>query len=373
MRGTGLWFIGMLLLGTLGAGRSLAATGDIVATFPGLEVSQFTRQPNSPYMYATLPSQNSVAVFNTQTLALEGTYFVGSSPRGMAFSPDGSQLYVANSSSNFLAVFNTASRSVTRSLLMPEVPRDVEVGNGNRLFVLGTDHLMQIDATTGASAGPNLPVHTYGGMLEISPNRNTLFYGDTGLSPASLYKIDVTTTNAVKLWESPHGGLSGENGQDLTISADGSFISYPCGAGQGGYQIAKYDTATMAILGSFKTGAYPREIAFSPDGAVAYATHTAGEIDLFSTSTFLPLGKFNVPSSSGDRQTAHEMLASGSGRYLFAAVSDYGGPYNVLVYDTGILVPEPGTYLLALTGCGTLLAIAVHRRRRDRSGVNTHS
>ncbi len=47
-------------------------------------------------MYATIPSQNSVAIINTNTLAAE-TVFVGSGPTNLAFSPDGSKAYIANS------------------------------------------------------------------------------------------------------------------------------------------------------------------------------------------------------------------------------------------------------------------------------------
>src|SRR5207249_1072533 len=118
-------------------------------------------------------------------------------------------------------------------------------GNQNRLFVLGSDAIYQINASTGASAGPSIDggtsVFVYSGALEISPDRNTLYYADFGLSPASMYKIDVSTSTPALLLETPFG-TAGENGQDLTLSHDGSFISYACGYGQGGYRIAKYRT-----------------------------------------------------------------------------------------------------------------------------------
>src|SRR5690349_12019798 len=55
-----------------------------IRVFNDLQAYAFAQQPGSPYMYATLPSQNSVAVINTTTLELEGTYFVGSNPLGMS-------------------------------------------------------------------------------------------------------------------------------------------------------------------------------------------------------------------------------------------------------------------------------------------------
>jgi YVTN family beta-propeller protein len=151
------------------------AFGDIVAqyTFPA---SSFVMSPTEPVMYATIPSQNSVAIINTSTLVVEDTVFVGSGPTNLAFSPDGSKAYIANSTSNFVAVFDTQSRTVIDSFVLPEQPQDVVFGTLNRLWVLGDTQIFQIDATTGASTGPNVSgVFVYSGSLEISPDRNTLY------------------------------------------------------------------------------------------------------------------------------------------------------------------------------------------------------
>lgn len=322
--------LGALLI----AKRGEAARGDIVTQYD-FAASAFAMSPTQPYMYATIPSLNSVAIINTNTLAVD-TVFVGSGPAGIALSPDGLTAYIANSSSSFVVVFNTQTRTVTNSLLIPEQPQDVVVGNQNRLFVLGTNSIFQIDATTGASAGPNIGEYyiVYSGALEISPDRNSLYYGDYGLSPSSMYKFNVSTPTATLLWESPHGP-HGSNGQDLTLSHDGSFISYACGYGQGGYKIAKFRTSDMASLGTFDTDAYPREIAFSPDDQVAYTVHTSGQIDVFDTNTFLSLG----PILAADE--ANELSVDATGKYLFASYTDtFGGGFTgIRVFDTGRVAP----------------------------------
>ncbi len=276
------WFNALLI-----AKHGEAALGDIVAQY-GFAASSFAMSPTQPYMYATIPSRNAVAIINTNTLAVENTIFVGSGPANIAFSPDGLTAYIANSTSNFLVVFDTQTRAVKNSLLTPEQPKDVVFGNQNRLFVLGSDSIFQINATTGASAGPSIGSgFIYGGALEISPDRNRLYYADFGLSPSTMYKFNVSTSTPALLLQTPFGTV-GSNGQDLTLSHDGSFISYATGSGQNGYQIAKFRTADFASLGAFDTGAYPRQIAFSPDDLVAYTVHTDGQIELFSTNTFLP-------------------------------------------------------------------------------------
>ena len=332
-----------------------AAFGDVVAQYR-FAASSFAMDPAGPYMYATIPSQNAVAIINTNTLAIENTVFVGSDPTNLAFSPDGSTAYITDSTSDFITVFNTSSQTVTNSLLLPEEPQDVVFGNQNRLFVLGQSTIFQIDATTGASAGPNLTgVSISGGELQISPDRNSLYYGDYGISPASLYKFNISTTSPSLTWKTPFGAM-GSNGQDLTISHDGSFISYATGSGQNGYQIAKIRTSDHAILGSFNIGPYPRVIAFSPDDQLAYAVHTEGEIDLFNTNTFLGNGKILASGQATD------LAVDSTGRYLFASYNDPSSGFTgIRVFDTGI-VPEPSC--LVLMGIGALVSALGFRRKR---------
>ena len=227
--------------------------GDVVEQY-SFPASSFAMSPTQPLMYATIPSQNSVAIINTNTLAVEDTVFVGSRPVNLAFSPNGLKAYIANSASNFVVVLDTQSRTVVNSFLLPQHPQDVVFGNQNRLWVLGEDQIYQIDATTGASTGPsggfNGGVFVYSGSLEISSDGNTLYYGDYGLSPSTMYKINVSGAAPVLVRETPFG-TGGENGQDLALSHSGNFICYATGAGQNNYDIAKFRTSDFASTGSF--------------------------------------------------------------------------------------------------------------------------
>ena len=287
-------------------------------------------------MYATIPSENSLAIINATTLAVEDTVFVGSGPANLAFFPNGSKAYIANSTSNFVAVFDTQTRTVIDSFLLSEQPQDVVFGSLNRLWVLGQTQIFQIDATTGASTGPSIGGFVvYSGALEISPDRNTLYYADYGLSPSTMYKYDVSGYTPVLVLETPFGTV-GSNGQDLTLSHNGSFICYATGSGQNNYEIAKFRTSDFATLGSFNTGPYPRQVAFSPDDLVVYTVHTAGEIDVFDANTFLSLGTM---FGSGE---GSELTVDSTGRYLFAGYLDaFWGFAGTRVFDTGRIAPTP--------------------------------
>ena len=296
------------------ANNASAAFGDLVADY-SFGASAFAMSPTEPLMYATIPSQNAVAIINTNTLVVEEMVFVGSGPVNLALSPDGSKAYIANSTSNFLVVLDTASRTVVNSFYLPEEPQDVVLGTQNRLWVLGQSKIFQIDVTTGASTGSSITNSIYGGSLEITPDGNTLYYGDYGVSPSTMYKYDASGSNAVLALQTPFGSV-GSNGQDLTLSHNGNFICYATGSGQSGYQIAKFRTSDFATVGSFNTGAYPRQVAFSPDDLVVYAVHTGGEINVFDANTFVSLGTI---SASGQ---ASDLTADSTGGYLFAGYTD---------------------------------------------------
>src|SRR5678815_5328906 len=77
------------------------------------------QDPNQPVIYATVPSLNSVAVIDSNTLAVKTTIGIGSNPRGLTLSPDGSRLYVANSGSNFVGVIDTATRQALAPIAIP--------------------------------------------------------------------------------------------------------------------------------------------------------------------------------------------------------------------------------------------------------------
>src|SRR5439155_167223 len=207
---------------------------------------------------------------------------------------------------------------------------DLAMGLINRLFVLG-DRLSQIDATTGASAGPDAPVYTYSGALRISPDRRTLFYATFGLSPGTLYKLDVSSTTPTLVWQ--NGTDIGENGEQLALSHDGSWVAYVCGYGYHGYQIPNFRTADMSLQGVFPTGPYPDCLSYSPDDKHAYALHTLypTAVDIYDVSSHAMVGQFSVVDHG------KVMTTDQTGQHLFIAFNGtYYGHTEVRAYDTGL-------------------------------------
>ena len=328
--------------------------GTLVKTFDFAAV-QFELDAANHRLYATVPSANGVAIIDTQSLSLMGIVFVGSNPFGLGLSEDGSRLYIGNRGSTVSAVtaFDTQTMSVVGNFELPVSPIDIAVGKNHIVYAsppssIPRHGIMVLDGLTGTSLGefaaaPSLTA----GLLEIAPDRTSLFWQQLGYSPSDAYKYELTGTTGSFDW----GIQTGSNGQDLAVSHNGQFFAAPNGSP---YNIRLFRASDGAVLGTLNTGAYPREIAFSPDDLYAYAVHTSGEIDVFRTDTFLPDGPISVSGK------ATELIVDETGRYVFASFES-----EVRVYATGI-VPEPSTAVIAAFGFFALLAVCLGRRRKPR-------
>lgn len=322
------------LVGTASFGTvtpAVAAPGDLVTSYALASAHSFALDPTRSRLYVTLEDSNSVAIIDTVTLQLIDTVFVGSAPRGVAVDPDGSRVFIATSGASFVAVMDADTFALLPSLPVPTNPSDVEFGSNDRLYVTPANQnvsgIMTVDATTGADLGTfNGSVSIYqNGLLEVSPDGNTLYFGNSGLSPGTAAKFDVSVSPPTLIYRNPHGDL-GSNGQDLALSSDGQNLSYAVGGGNDGYVIFMMDAASdFTVLGSFDTGAYPREVTYGPDGSTVFTVHTSGAIDVFDTSTFLEVDSY---ATQGE---ASELVVSQDGARLFAAFDD-----EVRVYETGV-------------------------------------
>jgi hypothetical protein len=152
-----------------------------------------------------------------------------------------------------------------------------------------------------------------------------------------MYKYNVSGMTPVLVRQTPFATV-GSNGQDLTLSHNGSFICYVTGTGQNLYDIAKFRTSDFASLGSFVTGPYPVALAFGPDDLEVYASVDTGSgIQIFDANTFNSLGTISGP------EVATKLAVDSTGRYLFAGYNAYYGSFTgTRVYDVS---PLPESHL----------------------------
>jgi YVTN family beta-propeller protein len=345
--------VGFISIGAIlfSANVGFGALGTLEKTF-NFNVGDMVANPDLPYVYATIPATDSLAIINSQTLAIAATVQLGISPRGIAVSPDGSKLYISNSGTSVL-VLNTGTNALTTSVPVGISTTSVAVGSNNRIWVLDPGGVEQFNASTGASTGPDASgVLLYSGAVLTSPDGNSLYYATYGLSPGDLYKFNVT--NAASPTLVYHNGADiGENGEDLVLSNDGSELAYVCGYGNGGYQIPEFRTSDMSIVTNFATGAYPDALAFSPDGKTVYALHTVypTSIDVDNAATGASTAQFPAADRGGCE------VVDNSGQDLFVAYSGtYFNDTTLKVYS----VPEPASCSIVIMAS---TALSVRRRR----------
>ena len=312
-------------LGIVLALAGLLPTCGVADSPLGTQITQFSRQvvnmvrdPDRHVVYATTTA-NSVIAINTDTMVMS-EISIGSNPQGLDVSADGSRLYVANSGSTVagLGVVDLTTFQALPSLPTPFAIRSVVSGLNGHLYILGSAQgsaITQIDSVTGAvqASVSSQSVSVYSGKLQISPDRQTLYYGNFGLSGSTLYVIDVSGSTPVRTQIS--SGNTGGNGEDLAITADGKALVYPNGGGQGyGYNIYLIPTGDInGVIGTFNVGNYPDNGAFSPDGLYFYtAPSSKNSMQAWSMTRFVEIGSFPVG-------TVGALLVDQSGKYLFAA------------------------------------------------------
>lgn len=306
-----------------------------VATFP-FAVSHFVEDPAQQVIYATEPDNDMVAVIDATTLTVTDQIPVGLTPQGLALSADGSTLYVADNGANTIDVIDTGTLTAGTPLTLPsgEFPQTVQIGTNNRLWVLTDDAIMQIDATTGASTGPNLTtgnglthLGVFTGDMRVSADGTSLYYEQFGSSPSNLYKYNVSGPDGSEVWAI----ASGSNGQDLQLSEDGTMVAAPNGAP---YDIPIYSTTNASILGTLNTGAFPSAFAFSPDDKVGYAVAESPAIQIYNLTNYTETNGINTT------QTPTQLFVDQTGAYLFASEEQAG---ITQVFATGRLIPVPPT------------------------------
>jgi DNA-binding beta-propeller fold protein YncE len=338
-------FVGLLLTACfLSTSESRGDAGQIIKTYDW-RASAFLAHPTRPIVYASLEAEDAVAIINTDSLEVNKIY-IGSEPTGMALSNDLSKLYVANRGSSSIGILDTINEVALAPLSLPTAPLDVEVGKDGRLFTLVSNkyvyaRLEQLDPETGEMVGPRFGGSFYYGELEMSPDKNRLYYGDYSLSPSDLTVYDVSTPGSTQYI---HSIRTGSSGADLALSQDGRLIAHANGSP---YSIAIYSAGDdLALLGTLETGNYPSLVAFSPDGEVAYTVNDNRGIKVWSTSTFQQTDTFagGPPKRLGVDTT---------GSLLFAS---YWGSYSssTIVMDTGRYVPEPGSSAIL---CGSSIVV----------------
>jgi YVTN family beta-propeller protein len=289
------------------------------ATF-AIAANRLLPDPSRPRIYASIPATNTIAVLRTDTRTLEKSIFVGSDPQGMAISPDGHKLFVANRGGQNIGVVDLDALIALPRLDIPLRSIDLASGMSNRLYVaaaaLATEAtpqspaLFEADSTSGAvQAVLNSGTAVADGLVQLCPDRLTLFFRGGSYDSFGLFKFDVAVATPHLLQKQTNNITQGY--VDLDLSHDGTLLF------ANGFKVATADLNT--ITGS-ATGIEPiGPSAFNLDDTVAFETDGDFGIAAFSIATGARIDTIHVSHVYNLNRNLPQLVTDGTGRYLVSS------------------------------------------------------
>jgi YVTN family beta-propeller protein len=172
----------------------------------------------------------------------------------------------------------------------------------------GGNLVAEVDVATDAIISEITGADTAEGV-SVAPNGATVYVAETG--QYHVLAVNAATKAQTKI-------EVGAYPQDVAVSPDGKLAYARVTGGDtgpgGSDVVAAIDTATNTVTHDIRVGPAPRQVVFSPNGAFAYVTTESG-IDVIGTATS------SVIRVIGDRQCPQGIAVSLDGRYS----PDYGG------------------------------------------------
>jgi len=243
-----------------------------------------TPESSSEYAYINNSSDGTVSVINTVTNNIVATIPVGTTPVGVAVTPDGKYVYIENEDSNTISVISSATNKVIATIPVGSFARgDLSVSpDGSRLYfaTFGGNNVLVINTSTNAII-TTIPVGQLPLGVIVSPDDSKLYVGNFQDGTISIIN---TSTNTVV--SSINLGLA--NGMptaplDVTISPDGSRLY---AATQNPDQVCVINTVTDKVIALIPVGLAADAITISPDGSRLYVTSQyANTVSVINTAT----------------------------------------------------------------------------------------
>jgi YVTN family beta-propeller protein len=191
--------------------------------------------PSKPVLYAANRTAHEIAVFNSESGAIEAKIATEQNPYDLVLSEDGSTLYCSNWGSDSISVIDTSTNTVVRTIAVGDNPSDMVLSEDGRIFV-------------------------------CCANDNTVAVVDTAKGRA-------TETIVTSLFErAPEG--STPNALALDLASDTLYVA---NADNNNVCVVEVeDPGESTVLGFIPAGWYPCSVAVSPAGNRLYIGNAKG-------------------------------------------------------------------------------------------------
>ncbi|WP_300427145.1 beta-propeller fold lactonase family protein [Methanobacterium sp.] len=228
-------------------------------------------------VYVANQGSDTVSVINTTTPPETNTIPVGSSPSGVAVSPDGATVYVTNYFSNYVSVIDTATNNVTNNITVGNNPYGVAFNpDGTIAYVTnqGSGSVSVIDTAT-YNVTTTILVGSSPSGVAVSPDGTIAYVANQGSGSVSV--IDTATYNVTTTI------LVGTGPIGVAVSPDGTTAYVTVRSSN---YVSVIDTATNNVTTTILVGTGPIGVAVSPDGTTVYvANYLSNYVSVIDTAT----------------------------------------------------------------------------------------
>jgi hypothetical protein len=294
-----------------------------VVSIPRTQADHFALDPIRPLMYTTNASNQDMVAYNLYTgKEVKRLSGVVSGNQGGLVSPDGSRLYLHNGASVSVVVDLDAMKVLgTLPVGLPAAGSMVMRPNGRLLLLSGGQ---SFDAADGTLLGPGLSTSS---TWTVAADLSTVYGVNQGISSASAYRsaVDHSLAFSVPVLHDADTYLwsPGDNGEDISLSPDGSTLAAACAATSDIYGFTRFNLNTKQALATLPARPFPNNVRFAPDGKVIAAGRSRNEpadFWIYNADTSLRSSMLLGDGASATID-AHTMRLSGDGFVVVLSVA----------------------------------------------------
>ena len=236
----------------------------------------------APFAYITNNASNNVSVIDTATNTVTATVNVGTTPYGVAVSPNGQNVYVANTDDFYngtVSVIDTATNKVTATVKIGITPIGIAVSpNGQYVYVTFNGDFPGavdvINTTTNTVIGA-IGVGQFPVGVAVNPDGSNVYVVIGHSNIVSV--INMTTNNVtaeVSVGEHPYGVAVNPDGTKAYVTNEGNNT------------VSVINTTNNTAYASVNVGNNPFGIAVTPDGRNVYvANQNDNNVSVIDTKT----------------------------------------------------------------------------------------
>ena len=234
-------------------------TNSVITTIGvGSNPQGVTVSPAGTFAYVANKDSNTVSVINTSTNAVTATISLGSGtgPVDVAVGTSGARLYVANSTNNRVAVINTSNNTVLTTIVVGTTPRGLAISpNGANVYVacMGSEVTVIDTASNAVSAHIAMGAGEAPSAVAITPSGIAAYV-------TKYYTNDVAVINTPSRSVAATVKGLGSLPTSVAITADGTAAYV---ANQNSHTLSAISTTSNTVTATIGVGESPSAVAIA--------------------------------------------------------------------------------------------------------------